>query len=221
MGKDTNTKAHTNTDTAMTTGEKAAAFPDAHAFLALVKKAEKGDAKALAEVRTFCKREPKLWDVLGFKLAQTTRYDLLELLAGGNPIALHAMHHDLGKMERELLGAFPSPLERLLVERICMCYVQVQYAELAYAQKTKGGVTLTHGDYLQRQIDRAHGRYTAAIRALAQVRRLLAPVVQVNIGQKQVNIAGPGANVLNAGGGAAAPLEGDVIEMPHRGQDGA
>jgi hypothetical protein len=49
-------------------------------------------------------------------------------------------------------------------------------------------MSLDQGDYYQRHQDRAHKRYLSAVRALAQVRRLLTPAVQVNIGGQQVNI---------------------------------
>jgi hypothetical protein len=39
-------------------------------------------------------------------------------------------------------------------------------------------------------MDRAHRRYLSAIKALALVRRLAVPVLQVNIARKQVNVAG-------------------------------
>ena len=42
---------------------------------------------------------------------------------------------------------------------------------------------------MQRSINRAQRRYLAAIKSLVQVRRLLGPMVQVNIAEKQVNIA--------------------------------
>ena len=37
-------------------------------------------------------------------------------------------------------------------------------------------------------LDHAHRRYLSAIRTLAQVRKLLVPVVQVNIADRQVNV---------------------------------
>jgi len=181
------------------TTEKALAMPDADTFIKLVRRAEKGDEKAVAEVRAACKRDPRLWNCIGLESADITRQSLIQLIVGENQIAQDLLHREMDAMRKDLLGAYFSPLERLLVERICMCYFQVQYAEISYAQKAKGSIPLSYGDYLQRQVDRAHGRYTAAIRVLAQVRRLLTPVVQVNVGQKQVNLAGPGANVLNAG----------------------
>jgi hypothetical protein len=39
-------------------------------------------------------------------------------------------------------------------------------------------------------MDHAHRRYLSALRALALVRKLALPVLQVNIARKQVNVAG-------------------------------
>jgi hypothetical protein len=45
--------------------------------------------------------------------------------------------------------------------------------------------------FLDRHRDRAHRRYLQAVKALAQVRKLLgASVTQVNIAENQVNVAG-------------------------------
>jgi hypothetical protein len=169
---------------------------DPEAFIKLVRQAEKGDAKALAEVRAICKAHPPVWDAISTDIAGAIRDSLLHSLTGENELMRDTVNRQLAKMKRELMGASTSPLERLLAERICACWVQVQYAEWKYTTNAKGGGTFAHGDYLQRQVDRANQRYTAAIRTLAQVRKLGLPNVQVNIGEKQVNIAGgPQANV--------------------------
>jgi hypothetical protein len=64
----------------------------------------------------------------------------------------------------------------------------VQDADALVAQ-SQGKISLKLGDYQQRRQDRAARRYLAAIKALAQVRRLLVPVVQVNIAERQVKLA--------------------------------
>ena len=56
----------------------------------------------------------------------------------------------------------------------------------------------------QRRIDHAYRRYLSALRALAQVRKLTLPVVQINIAKKQVNIAAPAAVDPNAYPGRVA-----------------
>ena len=42
----------------------------------------------------------------------------------------------------------------------------------------------------QRSRDRAHHRYLSALKALAQVRKLALPALQVNIAKEQVNVSG-------------------------------
>ena len=76
--------------------------------------------------------------------------------------------------------------ERLLVDRVVACWLQVHYADAVYAQGMKD-LTFNQGDYYQRRQDRAHRRYLSAIRSLAQVRRLLSPSIQVNIAEQQIN----------------------------------
>jgi hypothetical protein len=41
----------------------------------------------------------------------------------------------------------------------------------------------------QQWLDRAHGRYLTAVKMLALVRKLAIPPVQVNVAEKQVNVA--------------------------------
>lgn len=47
----------------------------------------------------------------------------------------------------------------------------------------------------EERFDKAHKRYVASIKALAQVRKLQLPNVQVNIAEKQVNVG-----QMNVGG---------------------
>lgn len=62
-----------------------------------------------------------------------------------------------------------------------------------YQYGSANDITLEHGDYLQRQQDRAQRRYLAAIKCLATVRRLALPIkLDVNVsGTAQSNPAGP------------------------------
>lgn len=47
-------------------------------------------------------------------------------------------------------------------------------------------------DAYQRRMDAAHRRYLSALNALATVRKLAVPAIQVNIADRQVNVAGNG-----------------------------
>jgi hypothetical protein len=90
-----------------------------------------------------------------------------------------------------LIGENPSPLERLLAERIAMCWLDVQDHELRYANLNNES-TQQHSEWRSRMLDRAQKRYLSAIKDLATVRRLNLPILQLNIGENQVNMVGNG-----------------------------
>jgi hypothetical protein len=107
-------------------------------------------------------------------------------LAGTDEIFRESLTKKLATLKEELGGM--TPLERLLGERVAACWLNVYYIDALYAERLNY-VTAEQGEYFQRRQERAQRLYLSAIRTLAQVRRLLVPVVQVNIGAQQVNVA--------------------------------
>jgi hypothetical protein len=63
-------------------------------------------------------------------------------------------------------------------------------AEGTYHQALEQAISEAAERMHQQRIERAQRRYLAAIKTLAQVRRMDLPTLQVNIGEKQVNVAG-------------------------------
>jgi hypothetical protein len=106
----------------------------------------------------------------------------------------------LADIEKQLIGENPSPLERLLAERIAMCWLDVQDHELRYANLNSES-THQQFEWRSRMLDRAQKRYLSAIKDLATVRRLNLPIVQLNIGENQVNMVGGGDGAKELGGG--------------------
>ena len=155
----------------------------------LLKRANEGEGAALLELRELCEGHPELWAGLG-NLAAQAQAALVRAIAGPNDVVAEAVGQEAAALRRELAGPDSPPLERLLVARIVACWLYLHYAEARYAQGL-GQLTMTQGEYHQRTIERADRRYLAAIKALAQVRRLPIPSVQVNIaeaGGQQVNL---------------------------------
>ena len=156
----------------------------------LLKRANEGEGAALVELRELCAGHPELWAGLG-DLAAQAQAMLITAIAGPNAVVAEAVGRAVAALLQELAGPEPPPLERLLVARIVACWLQLHYAEARHAQQL-GTLTMAQGEYHQRTIERAQRRYLAAIKALAQVRRLLTPSVQVNIaeaGGQQINLA--------------------------------
>lgn len=96
---------------------------------------------------------------------------------------------DVARLRKKLEGSEPTPLERLLIDRIVLAWLQANYFDLREAMaiddKHSSVAHLALG--VKRQ-DRAHRRYLYALRQLAEVRRLQTPSVQVNVAQQQLNV---------------------------------
>jgi hypothetical protein len=92
----------------------------------------------------------------------------------------------------EVAGGSPSPLEALLAERVASLWVLVELLEaLVCAFFSRHNDDRTSASYLLKMVkvqESANRRYLAAIKALAQVRKLPAntPAVQYNT---QINLA--------------------------------
>jgi hypothetical protein len=154
-----------------------------------LKRAQDGDESTLPALRKLLEN-PAAVEMFGGNLAQQAELSFIEAATGKNLMFKEALARKLELMRAELAGPDPTPLERLLVERVVACWLQVQDADVRYAQGQKD-CTLALGEYQQRRVDRAHKRYLSAIKALALVRKLALPVLQVNIARKQVNVAAP------------------------------
>ena len=154
----------------------------------LFRKAEQGDEAMLRVVREWFDDTPSACDKVG-DWGQTAE-DSLVKLTSKNPVTQEALHSKLNALRREIGGPDPAPLEDLLARRIAACWLQLHHIESIYALNVaNNGFSGRWSESMQRSIGRAHRRYLSAIKTLVQVRRLLAPMVQVNIAEKQVNIA--------------------------------
>jgi hypothetical protein len=157
-------------------------------FWALADRAQQGDRTALPALREVLKN-PRAVDLLGGDLAQQAELTLIDKFSGKNLLYKESVTRKLELLRGELAGPSPTPLERLLVDRVVTCWLHLHHLEVIYAGKDS--MSLELGSYYQRGLSSAQKRYLAAIKALALVRKLALPVLQVNIAKKQVNVAGP------------------------------
>jgi hypothetical protein len=153
----------------------------------LLLRAQKGDEKTLPVLRELIK-QPHIMEIFG-NAASHAEKAIIRKFARDNLAAEEGLRRKMDCLRAELAGPTPSPLERLLAERIAACWLHVNYLEAIFG--SQDNPTLNVGMYYQKAIDRAHKRYLSAIKTLAVVRKLALPVLQVNIAKKQVNVAGP------------------------------
>lgn len=155
-------------------------------LLALIERAEAGDATALPALRETLAL-PGYADALGGDLARRAADRFLDALCGKHLAAREATATKMAQLRAELAGANPSAVERLLADRAVLCWFHVHQLELTYASKES--MTLALAQHYQKCIDRAHRRYLTSLKALAEVRKLNV-TIQLNIARRQVNIAG-------------------------------
>jgi len=173
----------------MTEEERATRRDTVKRLKELVNKAQKGDKKAVPAIRQILQQSPDLaWRLADF--ARAAENVLIgELIKGGeHPITEEALRRQLAAMREEVAGEDPSPLEKLLAERVVATWMQVQIFDSFCASDLRKAYT-READYHQRYLDRAHRRHLSSIRALAQLRKL-GPAVQINIAEKQINTVG-------------------------------
>ena len=145
--------------------------PPAEGSLArLLDRARRGDPAALPALRAVLEEHPEVWRHAGDLAAHAERA-WVELAVGPDLLAREALTRHLAALKAELAGPAPTPLERLLVERVAATWLQVSYADAAAAQARD--VSVKQAELAMERQDRAHRRHLAAVATLATVRRLL------------------------------------------------
>jgi len=163
--------------------------PVIEGYQTVVERANKGDKNALADVQNMLETYPALAiSVLGGDLAKRAEEILVSRITAEQVTFCESLQAKLKALRAELSGPDPSPIERLMVDRVATCWLQLSHADAMAAQAER--ITFTEGDYIQRRQDRAHRRYLSAVKMLAVVRKLALPVLQINLGQNQVNMTG-------------------------------
>jgi len=142
----------------------------------LVNRAVSGDENVLPELRRVLKAHPEMWHEYG-DLAAQPQESWMHLTAGNNLLLHESLRLKSQELRADILGEKPSPLERLLVERVVATWLQVNYADVAFAQSNKPGVALSMLKQLQQRQESAQRSHLAAIKQLALVRKLLKPAL--------------------------------------------
>ena len=82
----------------------------------------------------------------------------------------------LAEMRRELTGLNPSALEKLLVDRVVACWLQLNHADTAYTGNQSQSVAVRKE--LDKRQDSAQRRYLGAIKQLEQLQKRLPSTVK-------------------------------------------
>jgi len=94
-------------------------------------------------------------------------------------------------MVTDLGAAEVLPVEKLLIDQIVMAWLRHYDIEARYTAIHDGDCTIAQAKYWEQRLSASQRRYLRAIETHARVGKLLRSVsLQVNIGEKQVNVAG-------------------------------
>jgi hypothetical protein len=119
---------------------------------------------------------------------------IVERVAGDNPIVREALRQEVQARREELRGEDPTPLEALLVERVLACWMHAADVQRSYDTRFVNGGSTASLALWEKRLESANRQCLAAAKALAQVRRLQLPMLQVNVaaaGGQQVNQLAP------------------------------
>lgn len=149
--------------------------------------AKAGDAAALAKLRRMLDQHPEIWQTCG-DLTKHAERAWIELLSA-DPLGAESIKRHIEKLEADLAGPHPTPVERVLVHQVVLCYLAVRHAEIAAT--TPGKSSLNQAMFRTRRSEVAQRRLVSALKMLAQLRATvpagLAPInsLQVFSGERK------------------------------------
>jgi hypothetical protein len=147
--------------------------------------ADGGDARAFTELTALDHDSDDLWIEDGDLGARADR-ELMQLATTTEREEAELAQY-AARMRRDLDGPAPSPTERILVDSVVTCWLHLTYVQSRWAHAFKDGSATRLKD-VDPLLNGAQRRYLEAHKTLAQVRRLVVPVVQLNMANQQVNV---------------------------------
>lgn len=167
-------------------------------FHALLQKTNKerpcpSDIRALKKL-LFNEKSLKLWStVIGMgELAESQALDTI--LSGSGHGMRECWRQRLQSMRADLGYAESPALERLLIQQVTLCWLNLNLIEYRLTNVMNQSVSLSCGLFWEKRLTSAQNRFIRACGALARVRKLSrnTPILQVNIateGAPQVNFS--------------------------------
>jgi hypothetical protein len=161
----------------------------------LVKNTHKDKPKPedLAELRRLFDEDPELWRTTG-NMARRTLDHLLRTYYSQSAYARECVTRRVREMRQEFGYTESSPLEKILIEQILVCWINLYVIEINSGTQLCESHSPETGLYWDRRLTGAQRRFRRACETLARVRKLSrnTPALQFNIaanGGQQVNVA--------------------------------
>lgn len=152
------------------------------------------DVQALSDL--LCKNKGlELWKAVSGMGALAEHSALNNLVGNRNLGTRKCWELRLRSLRADLGFESASALERLLIQQVTLCWLNLNMVECKHSNLMQQSITLTLGIFWEKRLTAAQRRFTRACESLARVRRLSRRIpVQVNIatqGGQQVNVSSP------------------------------
>jgi len=135
----------------------------------LVQSAQAGNPAALPHIRKILDDHPEVWRHVG-DLATLAERAWIAVLAADHPVAVESMKRTLAEMKADLAGENPTRIERLLVDQVVACWMEVNYLESVSADPGRG--SLDQSAFRLKRLESAQRRYLQALKSLTELRAL-------------------------------------------------
>ena len=166
----------------------------------LADRAEAGDPEARRELREALHESSPQVVARASDIARTGQKVLISRAAGKDPLVEEALLARLDLLRAEIAGEDPTPLEELLTERIVSLWLLVETLDVLMSMQmcpelpSEKRAPMSYLRYVFRWQESVSRRYLAALKTLAQVRKLQSntPGIQYNT---QINLRWDGKRV--------------------------
>jgi hypothetical protein len=139
---------------------------------ALLEKAQAGDASQLPELRAALREFPKLTAKLGDSV-QHAEQALLQRMSGKSVLAREAVSIEHERLRERLRADTKTELEKLLVDRVCLCKLELDMATHEHIDRLNASKDGTSPLVVaaRKRLESAHARFVGAVKALATVQQ--------------------------------------------------
>ena len=163
----------------------------AEQFIDIVARAYKAKKPAkddLQAIRKFLIEYPEFSKIV-FDTVDTTQAQIIKTYVGSE-VAQIAIEEHAAYIRAEM-GYHEAPImEKMLIENIITAWLRVQWLEFLITAKMSGEFRIPAMEFWQKSLATAQRSYLAACETLAKIRKMKLPNIQLNIGEKQINVAG-------------------------------
>jgi hypothetical protein len=160
-------------------------------FADVVARAYKTDKPAkedLQFIRKTLSNNPMLSKAV-FGLVESVQDLIIKNMTGMKPAEIALEEYTL--RVRDQMGYNDAPImEQLLIENIITCWLRVNWIESQLSMFMGRQMRFAELEFWERRLSMAQRRYLAACESLAKIRKMKVPALQLNIGEKQINVAG-------------------------------